>query len=179
FAGERERHTLETLLASRLPDRAILFGKLGVPVLDAIGATLVVHLVSLTALNVVHWDGTLMLYTPTIALINLGVSFLLAMLAACLGVIFSLRAATAKQAAQNLMIALLSPLVLFFVGITLLGTVLPAAWRAAFERFFAEVVVTADLTQVLLVVIVVLTAIDVMLLWAALARFQRARLILA
>jgi ABC-2 type transport system permease protein len=28
FAGERERHTLETLLASRLPDRSILFGKL-------------------------------------------------------------------------------------------------------------------------------------------------------
>ena len=28
FAGERERHTLPTLLASRLPDRAILFGKL-------------------------------------------------------------------------------------------------------------------------------------------------------
>src|SRR5436309_9767960 len=28
FAGERERHTLETLLASRLTDRAILFGKL-------------------------------------------------------------------------------------------------------------------------------------------------------
>ena len=28
FAGERERHTLETLLASRLPDSAILFGKM-------------------------------------------------------------------------------------------------------------------------------------------------------
>ena len=27
FAGERERHTLETLLASRLSDRSILFGK--------------------------------------------------------------------------------------------------------------------------------------------------------
>ena len=27
FAGERERHTLSTLLASRLPDRAVLFGK--------------------------------------------------------------------------------------------------------------------------------------------------------
>ena len=26
FAGERERHTLETLLASRLPDQAILLG---------------------------------------------------------------------------------------------------------------------------------------------------------
>ena len=29
FAGERERHTLETLLASRLSDRAILLGKVG------------------------------------------------------------------------------------------------------------------------------------------------------
>ena len=28
LAGERERHTLETLLASRLPDRAILLGKI-------------------------------------------------------------------------------------------------------------------------------------------------------
>ena len=28
FAGERERHTLETLLASRLSDSAILFGKI-------------------------------------------------------------------------------------------------------------------------------------------------------
>ena len=27
IAGERERHTLETLLASRMPDRAILLGK--------------------------------------------------------------------------------------------------------------------------------------------------------
>jgi len=32
FAGERERHTLETLLASRLPDRAILFGKVAAAV---------------------------------------------------------------------------------------------------------------------------------------------------
>ena len=40
FAGERERHTLETLLASRLPDRAILAGKLLVPVAVAWGAAL-------------------------------------------------------------------------------------------------------------------------------------------
>ena len=39
FAGERERHTLETLLASRLPDRAILVGKLGVSVIFAWGIT--------------------------------------------------------------------------------------------------------------------------------------------
>jgi len=33
FAGERERHTLETLLASRLPDRSILFGKMIISIL--------------------------------------------------------------------------------------------------------------------------------------------------
>src|SRR6476619_610348 len=35
FAGERERHTLETLLASRLPDDAILIGKMLTAVLFA------------------------------------------------------------------------------------------------------------------------------------------------
>ncbi|NMB88377.1 MAG: ABC-2 type transporter, partial [Chloroflexi bacterium] len=33
IAGERERHTLETLLASRLSDLAIILGKLGAAVL--------------------------------------------------------------------------------------------------------------------------------------------------
>src|SRR4051812_9879303 len=33
FAGERERHTLETLLASRLSDTAILIGKIAAAVL--------------------------------------------------------------------------------------------------------------------------------------------------
>ena len=41
FAGERERHTLETLLASRLPDRAILFGKVGTAVSYGWGLTMV------------------------------------------------------------------------------------------------------------------------------------------
>src|SRR5258705_13580999 len=36
FAGERERHTLETLLASRLSDEAILLGK----ILSAVGFAL-------------------------------------------------------------------------------------------------------------------------------------------
>jgi len=63
FAGERERRTLETLLASRLPDRAILFGKLAVAVLFAWGATLVILLLSLVAANVAHWNGEILLHT--------------------------------------------------------------------------------------------------------------------
>src|SRR5665648_247246 len=40
FAGERERNTLETLLASRLSDRAILFGKLSAAVLYGWGISI-------------------------------------------------------------------------------------------------------------------------------------------
>ena len=38
IAGERERHTLETLLASRLPDAAIISGKILAAVLNRPGA---------------------------------------------------------------------------------------------------------------------------------------------
>ncbi|HSQ17143.1 MAG TPA: ABC transporter permease subunit, partial [Anaerolineales bacterium] len=47
FAGERERHTLETLLASRLPDRAILFGKMIVSIAYGWGMTVFLLLMSL------------------------------------------------------------------------------------------------------------------------------------
>lgn len=39
FAGERDRHTLETLLASRLPDSAIVLGKILPVVIYGIGVT--------------------------------------------------------------------------------------------------------------------------------------------
>ena len=55
FAGERERHTLETLLASRLPDRAILFGKALTGILFASGGMLAFLLLGVIAVNVAHW----------------------------------------------------------------------------------------------------------------------------
>jgi hypothetical protein len=42
-AGERERHTLETLLASRLPDAAILIGKIVAAVLYGLGFAVAEH----------------------------------------------------------------------------------------------------------------------------------------
>jgi ABC-2 type transport system permease protein len=53
FAGERERHTLETLLASRLSDRSILFGKLGAVIGYGWGMTLITILVNLLTVNLV------------------------------------------------------------------------------------------------------------------------------
>jgi len=179
FAGERERHTLATLLASRLPDRAILFGKMGAPVLLAMGMTLIVHLVSLATVNVANWDGRIMFYSPTIALINLGFAFLTAMYAACLGVVFSLRAATVQRATQNLLTAVLAPIVVLSVGVVGIGTVFPESWRIAFETFFVEVVMNADPAQVVLVITGVLIAVDLGLLAVAMARFRRSLLILS
>ena len=52
FAGERERHTLETLLATRLPDQAILFGKLGAIVVYAFVLTALSLAMGLTSVNI-------------------------------------------------------------------------------------------------------------------------------
>jgi len=62
FAGERERHTLETLLASRLPDRAILFGKLAAALAYAWGLAAGALLLSLLSVNVVYGRGELLFY---------------------------------------------------------------------------------------------------------------------
>jgi ABC-2 type transport system permease protein len=51
IAGERERHTLATLLASRLPDRAILHGKLGFAVVTGWLTGVAMLLVALIAAN--------------------------------------------------------------------------------------------------------------------------------
>jgi ABC-2 type transport system permease protein len=115
FAGERERHTLNTLLASRLSDRAILFGKMGISIVFAWGVTLAVLLLSLVTVNVAHWDGELLLYTPTVVIADLVLSFLMATLFASAGVLISMRSETAQQAAQILMAIFLVPIMLLQV----------------------------------------------------------------
>jgi len=172
FAGERERHTLGTLLASRLPDRAILFGKVAVAVGYAWGITLMILLMSLVMVNVAHWDGQVLLFTPTMALANVALSLLLASLVAGLGILISLRAATVQAAQQNLMAATLFPVVLLQMIPLLLLNVVPDG-RARLR----ELVAAANPTQILLIVLAVLLVIDLGLLMAAMARFRRARLI--
>jgi len=167
FAGERERHTLGTLLASRLPDRAILFGKVAVSVAFAWGVTLVAILLGLVTVNVAHWEGKLLLLAPTIALADLGLSFLLATLAAGAGVLISLRSETVQGAQQTLTAVLLLPPML-------LGMVATLMLRDQARWLFDAL----DGNQVLLIVLAVLATIDLGVFAAATARFQRARLIL-
>lgn len=165
FAGERERHTLETLLASRLPDRAILLGKYWFSVVVGWSITLVFLVLSLVMANIAHGHGQILLYTPTVALADLALSFLGATLTAGAGILISLRAATAQQAAQTLMALLLFPVIILQVAAVMLRSQL----NALLPRL--------DGQTILVVILVVLAVLDVVAFWLALKRFQRARLV--
>jgi ABC-2 type transport system permease protein len=171
FAGERERHTLETLLASRLPDRAILFGKVVLAIAYGWGMTLVVLVVSLVTVNLLHWDGQVMFYKPVVALADVVVSLLIAGLVANLGVLISLRSETAQGAQQALMSALMIPLLVLQVLPAVMLSVVPDGGEILEEWL------SVDFAQVALILTAVLLVVNVGLLLAAMARFQRARLV--
>ena len=65
FAGERERHTLETLLASRLSDRAILFGKIAACIAYGWLMAMLCVLVGTITENVSHWEGQVLCSTDS------------------------------------------------------------------------------------------------------------------
>jgi ABC-2 type transport system permease protein len=173
FAGEKERHTLSTLLSSRLPDRAILFGKMAVAIGYAWVTTLIVLLVGLVTVNAAHWQGEILLYTPMVALGNVAFSLLLSVLVSGLGVLISLRSSTVQGAAQALMFS-------FFIPLNILGFVPLLLLRAmpGGRQRLQEILDAADFTQIVLIVIGVLVAISAGLLWAVTGRFRRARLML-
>ena len=170
FAGERERHTLETLLASRLPDRAILLGKMLAAVTYGWGLVLVMLLLSLVTVNLSARTGPLLLFpwrfaigAPLLALLGAG-------LAATAGVLVSLRAPTVRQAAQTLNVG-----VLLLVFIPVLGMqALPDSWKAQAGAW----AMTMGADSLLWIAAGILAVLDLSLLAAGFARFRRARLVL-
>lgn len=166
IAGERERHTLETLLATRLPDRAILIGKLLVAVALSWGMTLIVLLLGLATVNIAHWSGRLLLLTPPIAAGSLGLSLIMSVLIASTGILVSMRAATVQEAAQILMAIFLVPAVILQVVALLFRDQLYGFLRALDGRQFLLIAMT---TLAVLATGVTMTAI---------ARFRRSRLVL-
>jgi len=173
FAGERERHTLATLLASRLSDRSILVGKIAASVLFAWSATIAVLLLSAITVNVLHWDGAVMFYSGTVFAADLALSLLVALMTAGAGVLISMRMDTVQSAQQALMMILMIPLVVIQIGgVVALQTM---GDRGQIKAFFEAL----ELSEVALVVVAVLIIIDLVLLAVAIASFRRARLILS
>ena len=170
FAGERERHTLETLLASRLPDTAILLGKIVAGVAYGWGLVLVMLVLSLVTVNVTAQTGPWLLFpwrfavgAPLLALLGSG-------LAATAGVLVSLRAPTVRQAAQTLNVG-----VLLLVFIPVLGMqALPDAWKAQTAAWAMSVGVDG----LLWTTAGMLALLDLALLAAGFSRFRRSRLVL-
>lgn len=170
FAGERERHTLETLLASPLSEQAILFGKVGAVVGYAWVLTLIILLAGLVTVNVIYGNGELLLYPLIITLGGMVFALLTATLMASIGVIVSLRSATVKQAAQQLAFASLAVTWIPLFGFSLLPT--------ALQTSLLESAKNINTTQLFLLSVVILAVVDVGLLLVAMARFKRSRLIL-
>jgi len=171
FAGERERHTLETLLASRLPDRAILFGKIITPL---VSTWIFVQLAMLVALiPVAISTGAFGFYQPDTLLTGLVLSFLTSLLIASSGVLISLRASSVRQAQQWTGVIMLS--VMFLpIGFILLVTFMPKSIQiqvsAALESGnFAPLVVG---------IVILFSLLDTGFIWLADRRFKRNRLIL-
>src|SRR5580692_10611294 len=103
FAGERERHTLETLLASRLSDRAILFGKVAASIAYGWLISISCVLVGATTVNVMNWHGQILMFHDAASwLILLFGPLLMGGVVATAGVLVSLRAATVRHAQQTL-----------------------------------------------------------------------------
>ena len=112
FAGERERHTLETLLATRLSDSSIVYGKMLVAILLAMTLVVIVLLLGLLTVNIFHYNGEILLYTIPNLLFCLFLSIISSTVVTAIGVLISLRSETVQEATQTLAGAILVPPVL-------------------------------------------------------------------
>jgi len=172
FAGERERHTLETLLASRLPDRAILFGKLLVSILFAWGMTLLLLFVSLIVVNLFDGNSGFQSYAVNILWMDILGSLLFAGFVSGLGIVISLRSATVQSASQSLTIMIILPFLLLQAVAFLLPIFLPKAT-------IQEILDQLNFNNIIMVVLAAILVADVILFLGAISRFQRSRLILS
>lgn len=169
-AGERERHTLETLLASRLSDSSILIGKIIAAVIYGVGFAVVNIVIGLIAVNVVNRDGGLLLFAPQRLIATIVLTVLASLLMAGIGVFISLRASTVKQAQQAFGIAI----IVLTMGPVLLFNALSYDTR---ERLIARLASVGE-TRIELYTVAGLAVVSVFVIGAALARFKRGKLVL-
>ena len=173
FAGERERHTLETLLAGRLSDRGILLGKVCAVVLYGWALTIISLLLGLVTVNLAAGQGHLFLFPAWLALSLVTSSFLASWLFAGLGVLVSLRSPTVQKAQQILAVGLLLPIMPVIALVLVMGD-------QKFGALLAGVVSRMPSHMPVLVgmAVLLLLLMDLAVVRISLARFQRDRLIL-
>jgi ABC-2 type transport system permease protein len=167
FAGERERHTLETLLATRLPDRAILFGKVGAIVSYAFALSIVALILGVVTVNVANPEARPLLAPAMTYVTTLVEIILAATLMTGIGVLISLGAPTVRQAQQRFSMVLLVPML-----IPAVVSGMPAGLRESLREALGSGRITAP--QLLMAILLVLNGV---VLGISTQRFQRSRLI--
>jgi ABC-2 type transport system permease protein len=169
IAGERERNTLETLLVSRLSDRAIVLGKVVAAVIYGCGQIWIISLVSALLINVVFWNGSFVFYPPLMLVGLIVLPLLLATFAALVAVLVSLKAQSARQAQQVMSIGLL---VLFLPLLAM--NFLPESARETVGRMLSQM----NGFQVASIAAAFMVTLDLVLLLLALAKFRRRELVI-
>ena len=168
FAGERERHTLETLLATRLSDTSILLGKVLAAILYGLLFTAANILVGVVTLSIAHKG----IQAPQAT--HAGYMLLLVTLAcstlAGIGVFISLRAATVRQAQQTLGIIMM----VLFIGPVLFVQFLDSEDRMSMAGRLSSL----GTARIVGWVSAILFAASCVLILMAMARFKRGKLTL-
>ena len=146
FAGERERKTLETLLATRLDEKALFLGKsLSVFVFSYI-QVLIVVLLGMVTINA-YWrleearEG-IFLYSPPVLFALFGLSAAMVALATSIGVFVSLRAEsvrTAQRITGTIDLAVFLPMFFVLALVTL-------NWASVMAAFGIVLLLTAILS---------------------------------
>lgn len=168
FAGERERKTLKTLLATRLGDRSILYGKLLFNIMLGWSLALATLTMALVTYNIANWSGVVQFFDLWTGFVATAVSLLMAVVTAGAGVLVSLRSGNVQQAQQLLAAALL--LVPTIAGpVFLIFAKREGSWlREALDSLDGEVVAIWGMS--------ILTVVGIIIVLTATVKFRRPRL---
>ena len=169
-AGERERHTLETLLASRLSDSAIVIGKIIAAVLYGLGFAVANLVLGLIAVNIAHSETAPILFSAQRLVATIILTVLASLLMAGIGVFISLRASTVKQAQQAFGIAI----IVLTMGPLLAFNALSLETR---DRVATGVASLGE-TRIIAYAVAILGLLSVIVIAGALIRFRRGKLAL-
>lgn len=169
-AGERERHTLETLLASRLSDSAILLGKILAAVLYGYAFSLTNLVIGWLVVNVQNWEGVIITFPMARLLSLVALIGAVALFISGLGVFVSLRAPTVRQAQQTFGVIIL----LLMMGPVLLIQLVAPETQMRLLATVSRVGTEQMAFRVAAVVAATALALNV----AAVARFRRGKLAL-
>jgi ABC-2 type transport system permease protein len=170
ISGERERHTLETLLSSRLSDKTILVGKAGAAVLYGWGTAMICVLVSVVTVNLMAGANEFLFFPVDFFATAVCISLLLTFLITWIGMLVSIHAETVKQASQRLSIGFLVIWMIPFVGLQ----VLPDPWKTILFHSLSRL----GNWQAVLGFMGLLVIANVILFAIVISRFQRSKLML-